>query len=316
MKLAGTKQLYQKSSEYVRHLPAIMAWTSLVLSCSRGTADADAFGNFEAVETTVSSEANGLIQRLDLQEGDPLKKGQIVGFIDTVALSLKREELVNIKQTILAKANNVLRQREVVREELRLAQTDLKRIEALFADRAATQKQVDDSRGRTRILERQIKSIESQNDPILNEVKGIEIKILQLEDQLEKCKIKSPQDGTVLLKYAQIGEVTTFGKPLFKVANLKYMELRVYFSETQLHGIRAGQSVTVKIDAGDSLKSYPGKITWISSAAEFTPKIIQTKEERVNLVYAAKVLVKNDGALKIGMPAELWIQETNTSTSK
>jgi HlyD family secretion protein len=176
---------------------------------------------------------------------------------------------------------------------------------------AATQKQLDDINGKVDVLKQQMKSVETQNAPIINEVKSVEIQIQQLEDQLKKSLITNPIKGTVLVKYAEPHEITAFGRPLYKIADLEQMTLRVYISENQLANLKIGQEVTVKIDAGEQMKSYPGNITWISETAEFTPKIIQTKEERVNLVYAVKISVKNDGSLKIGMPAEMWIRDNS-----
>ena len=149
--------------------------------------------------------------------------------------------------------------------------------------------------------------METQNSPIINEIKSIEIQIRQIEDQINKSVIQNPVKGTVLVKYAEPNEITAFGKPLYKIANLEDMILRVYISENQLSTLKIGQEVSVKIDAGQEMISYPGVVSWIAESAEFTPKIIQTKEERVNLVYAVKVKVRNDGSLKIGMPAEMWI---------
>ena len=151
--------------------------------------------------------------------------------------------------------------------------------------------------------------METQNAPIVNEVKSIDAKVAQIEEQLSKSSIINPINGTVLTKYSEPGEIVSFGKPLYKIADLEEMTLRVYISETQLPNIKIGQQVTVKIDSGEAMKDYAGIISWISASAEFTPKIIQTKEERVNLVYAVKVIVKNNGSLKIGMPAEMWISQ-------
>ncbi|MCK5638509.1 MAG: HlyD family efflux transporter periplasmic adaptor subunit, partial [Flavobacteriaceae bacterium] len=173
---------------------------------------------------------------------------------------------------------------------------------------AGTQKQLDDVNGKIDMINNQIISVESQNAPIVNELKSIDIQVKQIEDQIHKSIIINPVNGTILVKYAEPNEVTAFGKPLYKIADLSTMQLRVYVSESQLSSIKIGQDVTVKIDAGEDMKSYNGAITWIASEAEFTPKIIQTKEERVNLVYAVKINVKNDGSLKIGMPAEMWIE--------
>jgi HlyD family secretion protein len=280
-------------------------------SCTGNDEKADGYGNFEATETTISSESNGKLLSLDAEEGDMLEKNAIVGIIDTVQLSLKRNQLLAAKHTVFSKSQNVLSQREVLKEQLKVAENDQQRIKNLIKDKAATPKQLDDINGHIDILKQQMKSVETQNVPIVNEVKSIEIQIQQIEDQIEKSIIKNPVKGTVLVKYAEPNEITAFGKPLYKIADLDEMTLRVYISETQLASIKVGQEVTVKIDAAEQMKSYKGTVTWVSETAEFTPKIIQTKEERVNLVYAVKVLVKNDGSLKIGMPAEMWIANTN-----
>ena len=304
MKTAVTR--VQKTKKAISVLSISIVVISLI-SCNGGGDTADGYGNFEATETTVSAEANGKIQLLNIEEGSLLQNNEVVGVIDTIQLSLKRDHLKATKNTIFSKSRNVLSQREILQEELKVAQNDKARIESLIKENAATQKQWDDIQGKVRILQQQIKSVETQNAPIINEVKSIEVQIEQIEDQIAKSIVKSPLGGTVLVKYAEPGEVAVFGKPLFKMANLDAMELRVYISETQLPNIKIGQQATVKIDDKDSMKSYEGTVSWISASAEFTPKIIQTKEERVNLVYAVKIKVKNDGSLKIGMPAEMWI---------
>ena len=282
-----------------------------LMSCNGNGEKADGYGNFEATETTISSEANGKLLSLDAEEGDILEKNAIVGIIDTVQLSLKRNQLLAAKNTVFSKSRNVLSQREVLKEQLKVAENDQQRIKNLIKENAATPKQLDDINGHIDILKQQMKSVETQNAPIVNEVKSIEIQIQQIEDQIEKSIIKNPLKGTVLVKYAEPNEITAFGKPLYKIADLDEMTLRVYISETQLASIKVGQEVSVKIDSNEQMKSYKGAVTWVSETAEFTPKIIQTKEERVNLVYAVKVLVKNDGSLKIGMPAEMWITINN-----
>ncbi|WP_421812387.1 HlyD family secretion protein [Flagellimonas sp.] len=306
MKTAVTR--VQKTKKAISVLSISIVVISLI-SCNGGGDTADGYGNFEATETTVSAEANGKIQLLNIEEGSLLQNNEVVGVIDTIQLSLKRDHLKATKNTIFSKSRNVLSQREILQEELKVAQNDKARIESLIKENAATQKQWDDIQGKVRILQQQIKSVETQNAPIINEVKSIEVQIEQIEDQIAKSIVKSPLGGTVLVKYAEPGEVAVFGKPLFKMANLDAMELRVYISETQLPNIKIGQQVTVKIDDKDSMKSYEGTVSWISASAEFTPKIIQTKEERVNLVYAVKIQVNNDGSLKIGMPAEMWIED-------
>ena len=293
----------------MKHLNLIL--TSLLIgllgSCTGNGDKADGYGNFEATEITISAEANGKILFLDAEEGNVLEQNEVVGVIDTVQLSLKRDQLLASKNTIFSKSRNVLSQREVLKEQLKVAQNDKDRIQNLVKAKAATTKQLDDINGQIGIIREQIKSVETQNSPIINEVKSIEIQIRQIEDQINKSIIQNPIKGTVLVKYAEPNEVTAFGKPLYKIADLEHMILRVYISENQLANLHMGQEVSVKIDSGEEMKSYPGKVSWISESAEFTPKIIQTKEERVNLVYAVKIKIKNDGGLKIGMPAEMWI---------
>lgn len=276
-----------------------------IFSCNKDKNEADAFGNFEATEITISSEANGKIEFLKLEEGDLLQENALVGQIDTTQLYLNKQQLLASKNTIYSKSTNVLSQRNVLNEQLKTTLIEQKRIQNMFAESAATKRQVDEVNGKVSVLKQQMQSVETQNTPIINEVKSIDVQIEKINDQLKKSKIFNPISGTVLAKYAEPNEITAFGKPLYKMANLNEMTLRVYFSETQLASIKVGQDVNVTIDDKDGTKPYKGKISWISSSAEFTPKIIQTKEERVNLVYAVKIIVKNDGALKIGMPAEV-----------
>lgn len=276
-------------------------------SCNKNNENADAYGNFETTEVTVSSEANGKIEFLNIEEGNEIKKGEIVALIDTLQLHFNKEQLKASIATVQSKSASVLSQISVLNEQLKTAKIEQNRILNMFNENAATKRQVDEIEGKVNVINKQINSVQTQNAPILNEVKSIEVQIAKLEDQIKKSQVINPIDGTVLTKYAEATEITAFGKPLYKIANLKEMELRVYFSETQLPQIKIGQHVKVVIDSNDSTKSYNGTISWISSQAEFTPKVIQTKEERTNLVYAVKVKVKNDGSLKIGMPAEVWL---------
>ncbi|MCF6167661.1 HlyD family efflux transporter periplasmic adaptor subunit [Lutibacter sp.] len=285
----------------------ILLIASTLISCNNDNNKADGYGNFEATETIISAESNGKLLQFSIEEGQTIQKGTVVGLIDTIQLALKKEQLIASKKSISSKSRNVLSQINVLRAQLKTAEISKLRIENLIKSNAGTQKQLDDINGQVNVINQQIMSVETQNAPILNEIKSINAQIKQLEDQLQKSIITNPIKGTVLVKYAEPYEITTFGKPLYKIANLSLMELRVYVSETQLPSIKIGQNVTVKIDAGETMKNFDGTITWVASEAEFTPKIIQTKEERVNLVYAVKVTVKNDGSLKIGMPAEMWI---------
>ena len=285
----------------------LIVTASTLLSCGNGNGKADGYGNFEATEITVSSENNGKLMVFNVEEGQQIKKEAFIGYIDTIPLGLKREQLLVSKQVTVSKSKSVLSQISVLKARLSTAKKNQVRIENLIKDNAATQKQLDDINGEINVINQQILSIETQNAPIINELKNIDVQIKQVEDQINKSKIINPIDGTVLVKYAEPNEITSFGKPLYKIADLNTMQLRVYVSETQLESIKIGQKVTVKVDNNTDLKSYNGTITWIASEAEFTPKVIQTKEERVALVYAVKIDVKNDGGLKIGMPAEMWL---------
>ncbi len=279
-----------------------------LISCNKNNDKADGYGNFEATEVTISAQANGNIEYLELEEGAVLEPNIQVGLVDTTQLYFNKQQLIASKSTVFSKSKNVVSQRSVLQEQLKTTLIEKNRIQNMFVENAATKRQVDEIIGKVNVLNEQIRSVETQNAPILNEVKSIDVQIEKINDQIEKSKIINPIKGTVLAKYAEPNEVTAFGKPLYKIADISEMTLRVYISETQLSIIKVGQNVTVKIDAEKEMKSFPGTISWISSSAEFTPKVIQTKEERVNLVYAVKVKVNNEGTLKIGMPAEMWIK--------
>ena len=278
-----------------------------LVSCSKNSDKADGYGNFEATEITVSAEANGKIEFLKLEEGDVLQSQSQVGLVDTLQLHFAKQQLIASKSTVSSKSANVVSQKRVLQEQLKTTNLEQNRIRNMYAENAATKRQVDEINGKVKVIEEQINSVGTLNAPILNDLKAIDVQIAKINDQIAKSKIINPINGTVLTKYSEPGEMTAFGKPLYKIADISDMTLRVYVSETQLSQIKLGQNVTVKIDSQKDMKSYQGTISWIASSAEFTPKIIQTKEERVNLVYAVKVKVKNDGSLKIGMPAEMWI---------
>ena len=283
-----------------------ISFIALLLSCSNDQ-KADGYGNFEATEITISAEANGKLQFLNIEEGQLVEKGAVLGLVDTLQFYLNKQQLLATKATVASKSGGVWSQVEVLQEELKNVKIEQQRLQNMFADNAATQQELDRANSRVDVLKKQIKNVESKNSPIINEGKTISAQVALVEEQITRSNITNPINGTVLAKYAEPGEIVSFGKPLYKVANLNQMELRVYLSQTQLSNIKIGQQVTVKVDSGDTMKEYTGKISWISSSAEFTPKIIQTKEERVNLVYAVKIIVENDGSLKIGMPAEMWI---------
>ncbi|WP_291865273.1 HlyD family efflux transporter periplasmic adaptor subunit [Maribacter sp.] len=294
--------------KYLNYTVALSIITASIFSCSDSNGKADGYGNFEATEITISAENNGKLMSFTIEEGQKLKKGAFVGYIDTIPLSLKREQLVVSKSVIVSKSRGVLSQINVLNAQLKTANINKNRVENLIKDNAGTQKQLDDVTGEIDIIKQRVRSVETQNAPVVNELKNLDVQLKQIEDQIQKSKIINPVNGTVLTKYAEPNEITAFAKPLYKIANLNSMQLRVYVSETQLVNLKIGEAVTVKVDNGDAMKSYKGTIGWIASEAEFTPKIIQTKEERVALVYALKINVINDGSLKIGMPAEMWMQ--------
>jgi len=294
-----------KNNTYILGL-SILAFS--FLSCGNNNDKADGYGNFEATEITISAEAQGKLIQFNLEEGDVLKKEQFIGYIDTIPLRLQREQLEVSKAIISSKSKGVLSQISVLNSQLKTATINKTRAENLIKDNAGTQKQLDDANGEIDVIKNRIRSVEIQNAPVVNELKNIDVQLKLIDDQINKSKIINPINGTVLTKYAEPNEITAFGKPLYKIANLTTMQLRVYISEPQLEKLKIGKAVTVKIDAEENtMKSYKGIVSWIASEAEFTPKIIQTKEERVALVYAVKIDVKNNGNLKIGMPAEMWL---------
>ena len=285
----------------------IILITALSTGCKQEPT-ADAYGNFEATEITVSAKAQGEIKYLNLEEGSLLEENTIVGLIDTMTLYLNKMQLLAQKEVVRSKSGNIWSQMAVLQSQLKTAELELDRVQNMYNEEAATSRQLDRAQSEAEVLRKKIDNVKSQNAPIVNEVLSIEARIAQIAHQIEESKITNPVLGTVLNQYAEPGEITAFGRPLYKIANLEQMTLRVYISETQLSQIEIGEKVNVSIDFGKDTKSYEGKISWISSSAEFTPKIIQTKEERVNLVYAMDIKVKNDGSLKIGMPGEVYFR--------
>jgi HlyD family secretion protein len=279
-------------------------------ACNKNEERSDAYGNFEATEVLVSSEATGKLLQLTVEEGNEVEAGAAIGLVDTLALHLKKKQLIAAKQAIRSKLQNEKVQIDVLLEQKENLEREIKRVDKLFAEGAATAKQRDDLHGELKVLNNRIDATKSQlstaNRGLLAELAPLEVQMEQIEDQIQRSVLASPLGGTVLSKYAEAGEIVTFGKPLFKVADMKELALRAYVDAPQLASIKIGQKVRVLTDGSDgNLKENEGTVSWISSSAEFTPKIIQTREERVNLVYAIKVVVPNDGALKIGMPGEV-----------
>lgn len=300
--------ILSKMKRIVTNTAAIAAAAAALVSCRMKTPDFDACGQINATEVTVSAESNGRLISLDIEEGDKLAGNQYVGCIDSVQTYLKKEELISRKESALVKKVDIECQTEAQYARLANLETDLKRFRDLLAKDAGTRKQVDDIEAEIAVLKGQIAAAEQNyrqnNENIDSETNTIDVQIAQTEDMLEKCRIKSPIAGTVLTKYAEAGEMVTTGKPLFKVADMDDLYVRAYFTTAQLSKLELGDSVTVIPDDGTREPDrYEGKVTWISDEAEFTPKNIQTRDERADLVYAVKIAVRNDGRLKLGMYA-------------
>lgn len=288
----------------------LLAIGLLAVGCNNGNSEADAFGNFQATEVIVSAETSGRVVLFDHEEGDPIEKGSVILNIDSVQFSLKLKELKARKKAVIAKKANVATQVDVYNQQLQVLEKDRARIKNMVQDGAATQKQLDDVEGQISIIKKQINAVKSNLIGIEAEVIVIDASIAQTKDMIIRTKVKSPVTGTILQKYIEEGEIAAPGKALFKVANLSNMELKAYISGSQLSTVKLGEEVIVRIDKDqDNLKEYSGKISWIASEAEFTPKNIQTREERLSQVYAIKIIVQNDGAIKINMPGEVVFTE-------
>ena len=275
-------------------------------ACSGDNGKSDAYGNFEAIDLIVSAQGNGQILEFEIMEGQVLHENQEVGLIDTSMLHLQKKQLQSNIKAVASKMQNVNAQVEVQQQQLENMLIDQKRLKALFRDGAATKKQLDDINGAVDLTRKQITATKTQKQNIRDEIDALYARIEQVNESIRDCHIINPAQGTVLTKFAEQGEFTATGKPLYKIANLEVLNLKVYVSGDQLPEVRIGEEVEVLIDKNKSgFTHLKGRINWISDQAEFTPKTIQTKKERVNLVYAVKVRVKNDGSLKIGMPGEI-----------
>lgn len=284
-----------------------VAATVIFAGC-RNDIDFDACGQVDAEQVTVAAEAGGRILSLDVKEGDVLVAGQLLGTVDSVQTALQIKELEQRKEGARSRLVDIGRQQAPQKDQLANLENDYRRYSSLLANNAATQKQVDDLKSQIAVLKSQMaaqkQTWERNNASVNSEISTYEIQIAQKKDQLAKCRICSPVAGTVLTKYANEGESITVGKPLFKLANLSETYVRAYFTTVQLGELKLGDELTVIPDDGSAApKQYRGRIIWISSQAEFTPKDIQTRDERAELVYAVKVAVPNDGSLRLGMYA-------------
>ena len=278
-----------------------------VLSCQTEQPKADAYGNFEATVLSVSAQKQGQIKMLKLREGQPLDSGAYVGYIDTTDLHLQKQQLKAQYAAVRSQSPGISAQVEVLKEQLRAARDEMERFKALSEKGAVPQKQVDDIRDRIAILQKQIDQAKTQDEPIFRELQALNTKMKMLDEQIENAKIMAPVKGTVLLQLKQRGEVVGPGMPVFRMADLDTLILNAYISGAQLTEVELGQEVRVEVDrTKNEMQTYRGRLQKIAEEAEFTPKSIQTKEERVDLVYAIEIAVPNDGKLKIGMPAEVY----------
>lgn len=304
-----------KDNEYIEtdNMKRSFAYPLLVLlaaSCVEGNKAYDASGVFESTEVTVSAEGNGKILSLDLQEGDRLEAGQIVGCIDTVQLHLSEVQLEASRRAVGSGRLDISRQIAALESQIGKQRQELDRFTKLEKAGASNRKQVEDIQAQIETLERQLaaqkESLNSSNRNVSGQADALEAQIEQIRDRIRKCVITSPVAGTVLAKYSEAGEFAALGRALFKVADIDNIRLRAYITADQLTALKLGQQVRVFADQGSSgRKEYAGTLIWISDKAEFTPKTIQTRDERANLVYAVKIAVENDGLIKLGMYGDI-----------
>lgn len=289
----------------------ILSVAALALaSCGNSDKEYDATGTFEATEVTVSAEQTGKLLQFDINEGDRVEQGRQVGLVDTVQLYLKARQIGATKLVYASQRPDMAKQVAATRQQLSKAREEYNRFAGLVRDGAANRKSLDDARSQVQVLERQLEaqlsSLNTSTNSLNAQMNTADVEKLQVADQLRKCHVVSPISGTILEKYAEQGEFATVGKPLFKVADINNMYLRAYITSAQLKNVKIGQQVKVFADYGNNERQeYQGKVTWISSKSEFTPKTILTDDERADLVYAVKIAVKNDGRVKIGMYGEV-----------
>ena len=277
----------------------------LLVGCNNKSDKADAFGNFEATEVIISAETNGRIMQFDLQDGIQVDKGAIIALIDSTIFHLQKAEINAGMKSVTTRISSINAQNDILNQQIENLNVNISRIGKMLKDDAATQKQYDDLTGQVAVFQKQISANNTQKAAVAAELAVYESKKTTLNEQIARCLVKSPLKGTVIEKYSEAGEITATGKPLVKIADLSVIKLKVYVSGAQLGSVKIGQQCTVRIDNGEKgFSSFTGTISYISEKAEFTPKIIQTKEERVILVYAVNIDVINDGSLKSGMPGE------------
>lgn len=279
----------------------------MMAGCDWNGQKSDAYGQFQATEIQVAAQHRGQIRQFDVEEGERMVKGDTVGWVDTTELTAEKEEIQARLDAARSRLPSIRADSRVLQAELDMARTDLRRLTALKEDEATTQKQIDDVKGRIEMLKRKMEAVEVNQMAAKAEVQALQARLRSVDVRMANAQIVNPQTGTVLTTYKERGEIVQYGQPLFKIANLDTMKLRIYVSGRQLPGIKLGDAVTVLIDQRDTaLDTLAGTVEWIASEAEFTPQMIQTREERVSQVYAVDIRVPNEeGTLKIGMPAEV-----------
>ena len=283
----------------------IICVAMFITGCNNKADEADAYGNFEATEVIVSAETSGRILKFDVAEGTEIGQGTEIALIDTTLLHLQKAEILAGMKGVRTKINSIDAQNDILKQQIANLNVNIARTENMLKNDAATQKQYDDLTGQLAVMEKQITANNTQKASIAAELSVYEAKKATLNEQLTRSSVKSPIKGTIIEKYSEAGELTAAGKPMVKIADLSVIKLKVYVSGAQLESVKLGQQCTVRIDNGKKgYSSFTGTITNISGKAEFTPKIIQTKEDRVTLVYAVTIGVINDGSMKSGMPGE------------
>jgi HlyD family secretion protein len=274
--------------------------------------DADAYGNFEATEVTVAAEVGGRLLVLRVDEGDRVRRGAVVGAVDTVPLILERRMTAARRAAAAARARESNATIAALEVQQTIAERELARTERLLKNAAATAQQGDRAEREARVIKEQLAGARVARSALAQEVAALDAQVALIDDKLARSRIVSPLDGTILTRYVEPGEFVQQGQPLFKLASLDSLTFRAYVSGSQLTSIRLGQPVRVGVDRADSIATLPGRVTWIASSAEFTPTPIQTRDERVDQVYAVKVAVNNpDGVLRIGMPGELLLENAD-----
>ncbi len=291
-----------------------VAGVLLLTACTGSGSEFDATGTFEATEVLVSAEVSGRILTLDVHEGQQIPRGAVVGLLDSAQWYLQKQQLQSSMRAALVRRPEIDTQLAALEQQLQTQIQERHRVERLLEARAANQKQLDDIQAQIALIERQIKaqhsSLSNTSEGISGDVAAMHFQMAQLDDYLRKCHLTNPMSGTVLVKYAEPGEMAVPGRPLYKLGDTGNMILRAYLTSAQVAQIKTGQKVEVYADYGeDGYRTFEGVVQWVSDKAEFTPKTIQTRDERANLVYAVKIGVQNDGYLKIGMYGEVKLNQ-------